>query len=81
MAPTTNRKEPKLQIEAAELMHLKALMDLPIPNRGDPNLIELVTSNHVLRNGTLELDYEKPFGWLSNCGEKEGKWRLGESNP
>ncbi|RZA16268.1 MAG: hypothetical protein EOP10_24865 [Proteobacteria bacterium] len=43
-------------------------------------LIELVSSNRFLRNGTLEFDYEKPFDMLSNCGKKEEKWSIGESN-
>ena len=36
-------------------------------------LIEIVSSNHVLRNGKLCFDYRKPFDLLAESSEKE-KW-------
>jgi hypothetical protein len=36
-------------------------------------IIELVSSNHVLRGATIEFEYRKPFGWMAEgCGS--GKW-------
>lgn len=36
-------------------------------------MIEIVSSNHVLKNGTIEFDYKKPFGWLAE-GRLDEKW-------
>ena len=44
-------------------------------------LVQIVSSNHVLRNGNIEFDYTKPFDVLAKTTSKETWWRRRESNP
>lgn len=37
-------------------------------------LVEIVSSNHVLRNGTIEFSYRKPFDILAKSSPKENWW-------
>lgn len=43
-------------------------------------LVEIVSSNHVLRNGTIEFAYRKPFDILASATPKENWWTRQESN-
>lgn len=43
-------------------------------------LVEIVSSNHVLRNGSIEFSYRKPFDLLAASTSEEKWWPRGESN-
>ncbi len=43
-------------------------------------LVQIVSSNHVLRNGTIQFDYRKPFDVLAKSTPKENWWTRGGSN-
>ncbi len=43
-------------------------------------LVQIVSSNHVLRNGTIEFTYRKPFDLIVESGGSEVWWPLRESN-
>ena len=43
-------------------------------------LVEIVSSNHILRNGTIEFQYRKPFDILAKSTPKENWWTQPESN-
>jgi hypothetical protein len=38
-------------------------------------LVEIVSSNHILRVGTISFDYRKPLDVLAKCDPKEKWWR------
>ena len=44
-------------------------------------LVDIVSLNLVLTNGTIEYHYRKPFDILADSGPKEKWWRRRESNP
>jgi len=39
-------------------------------------LVEIVSSNHVLKDGTLRFKYKKPFDLLSRTASKEIWWTI-----
>ncbi len=43
-------------------------------------LVEIVSSNRVLKDGSIEFYYRKPFNWLSEIEGGGGWWRWSESN-
>ena len=43
-------------------------------------LVEFVSSNHVLKNGSIEFKYESPFDLLVEGASKDKWWTRGESN-
>lgn len=43
-------------------------------------LVEIVSSNFVLKDGTLRFDYRKPFDLLAKTDSREVWWPLRESN-
>jgi hypothetical protein len=44
---------------------------------GEP---EIVSSNHVLKNGSIEFSFKKPFDILASGLQKENWWRISGSN-
>jgi len=44
-------------------------------------LVEIVSSNRVLRDGSIEFYYQKPFNWLAESKGRHMWWRWWESNP
>ncbi len=43
-------------------------------------LVEIVSSNHVLRNGTIQFEYRKPFDILAKSHPSEVWWAQQDSN-
>lgn len=44
-------------------------------------MVDIVSWNLVLRNGSLQFDYRKPFDILAKCDSPEKWWRRRELNP
>lgn len=44
-------------------------------------LVEIVSSNRILCDGSIEFYYRKPFNWLAESKDFQGWWRWWESNP
>ena len=44
-------------------------------------LIEIISSNYVLKNGSIEFEYRKPFDILAKSGGNENWWTGRGSNP
>lgn len=67
-------------VELIELVHdLENIYKNAKPEK-KRRIIEIVSSNHVLVNGTLRFDYRKPFDLLAAAHPQEKWWTLGESN-
>ncbi len=61
-------------VEVIELVqHFETIYKNGTPEK-KRRLVEIVSSNHVLRNGTLEFDYRKPFDILVDSGGSVKWW-------
>jgi site-specific DNA recombinase len=61
-------------VQSTENAYKKATSDIK------RKIIEIVSSNHVLENGSLRFDYRKPFDILASAHPKEKWWTLAGSN-
>ncbi len=72
----TGEKDEYIQkgVQVIELVqHFESIYKNATPEK-KRKLVEIVSSNHVLRNGSLEFDYRKPFDILVESGGKEKWW-------
>ncbi len=67
-----------LLIELAQ--HTEKFYKLATPEQ-KRQLVEIISSNRVLKDGSIEIDYRKPFDLLAVSGSEEKWWRRGELNP
>jgi hypothetical protein len=61
-------------VQSTENAYIKATSDVK------RKIIEIVSSNHFLENGSLRFDYRKPFDLLASAHPKEKWWAAAGSN-